>query len=87
MAGNPIERLNPVVFTPLDYLTDLDVSDCELAAFWPDPTSKTQAAKIFRKLRYFNASNNNIRTIHVSELMVSNSKIQFLEAMYLRKNT
>jgi len=69
LAGNPLEKLSPLVFKRVPYLTILDVSDCELASVWEDATSKQQAAKLFKKLKYFNISNNNIVTVHVADIL------------------
>jgi hypothetical protein len=71
MAGNPIRNLRAKVFLPLQYLTDLDLSDCDLISVFGDADEQTKASKIFRNLKYLNISHNEIKNIYRNELSVS----------------
>jgi hypothetical protein len=74
MAGNPIRNLRAKVFLPLQYLTDLDLSDCDLISVFGDADEQTKASKIFRNLKYLNISHNEIKNIYKNELSVSTNR-------------
>lgn len=70
LANNPIEKLSTKVFLPTEYLKTLDISDCELSTMFEDADAAVNA-KIFSNLKSLNISNNDINSIHTSDLQVS----------------
>uniref|UniRef100_U5EPU2 Membrane glycoprotein lig-1 n=1 Tax=Corethrella appendiculata TaxID=1370023 RepID=U5EPU2_9DIPT len=63
LSGNPIERLSLKTFLPIQYLTELDISDCDLRSLW-DSKSVKQGTKVLENLKLLNVSYNEIKTIH-----------------------
>jgi Leucine Rich repeat len=70
LGGNPIRNLRSKVFLPLQYLTDLDLSDCDLISVFEDSDAQTRESKIFRNLKYLNISHNEIKNVLKNELSV-----------------
>lgn len=66
-----MESLSTKIFTPTPYLQELDVSDCDLTTLWHDSSKNIRVGELLKNLKVFNASNNDIKNIFVSDLSVS----------------
>lgn len=61
LAGNPLIKISPRMFLPLKDLTELDISNCDLAEIWSEPMSADLAlSTVFKNLKLLNVSNNSI---------------------------
>lgn len=67
LAGNVFEKVSPHVFFPTSQLTELDLSDCDLKQIWSDEPKQN----MLPSLRSLNISNNEMKTLYLSEISVS----------------
>ena len=56
---------------PTPYLEDLDINDCDLTTLWDDSSNQGRIGELLKSLKFFNASNNDIKHIFTSDLSVS----------------
>ncbi|GAB0096941.1 Hydroxyacid-oxoacid transhydrogenase [Sergentomyia squamirostris] len=68
LSGNVFEKISARTFAPLENLIELDISDCNLKTMWSDDAIKGKSGKILKRMRYFNVSNNEIKTIRRTEI-------------------
>jgi Leucine-rich repeat (LRR) protein len=70
LNANPMESLSTKLFAPTPYLEELDISDCDLVSLWHDSSKQPRLGEFLKNLKVFNASNNDIKHIYNTDLIV-----------------
>ncbi|XP_063218829.1 leucine-rich repeat-containing protein 15 [Bacillus rossius redtenbacheri] len=69
LKGNPVEKLNPITLSNLQYMTFLDVSSCDIERIWDGHIPE----QMFPRLETLMLANNNIKSLTSGELeMIGN---------------